>query len=573
VDDSVDDSAAWGAPRTLVQTIEGGGGPLAAATYALLRDDTHPRFVQAAGDGIVLLRSAVDRRAVILVDAERLVMQSILADWAGQAAGAGVEVVFLGDRPIDPGLARGLGKRWPTPPVPVYRVDSRGERHGIERMPKAPSLAARVLTAPWPSPTPEDWERVAADRREVERAALAEMERLQAFAESLRARKPLATWTLAAILIAVFVLTLLVGGGTPLWALNRLGALDTASILAGDYFRLVSCTFLHGDFVHLLFNTFVLVALGTSLERIVGPWRFLAIYGVSGLVGSVVSAWRLSDGGISVGASGAIWGLMAAEVLLVLSPMSPLPPALRERAKNGALANLALNVLNSFRPHVDFAAHFGGGAAGFVVAWVLIGRPGAHSSGATSRAPTPLRAAVLALVAMYFGGLGLALAKATPWHYWGAPTNATVTVDLLDVKATVPAIIAGDLRDVSTTAGPEVTFGTIETAPVVVGLKAGRFEERLAAETLDAEAAATVAAVKENPDGGFALDVTSERAGDVVTVLAIAELPNGLFYEKCYRFDTVNYVATESLIWPATKSSWRGVARRVADSVVFGGAP
>ncbi|MBT9557865.1 MAG: rhomboid family intramembrane serine protease [Myxococcales bacterium] len=573
MDHSMDESTGAVRPRTALEHLADVGGPLAAATYALLRDDGHPRFVEAATDGIVLVRSAVDRRAVILVDADRLVLQAVLPQWVAQAAGTGVEVVFLGDRPVDPGLARGLSKHWPTPPVVVYRVDSHGERHGIERMSKTPSPVARVLTAPSPTPTSEDWERVAHDRRDLARAAMAEMERLQAFAQSLRARKPIATWTLAIVIIAVFVLTLLVGGGTPLWALNRLGALDAASILAGDYFRLVSCTFLHGDVVHLGFNTFVLVALGTSLERIVGPWRFLAIYGVSGLVGSVVSAWRLSDGGISVGASGAIWGLMAAEVLLVLSPMSPLPLALRERARNGALANLALNVVNSFRPHVDFAAHFGGGVAGLVVA-MLVFRGAVGTGGAMSaKASSTLRAFAVALVAVYLGGLGLAMARAEPWRFFGDGGSVAVTVAPLKVRAAIPAVIANELRDVSTDAGPEVTFGAVETSPVVVGLKVGHFDAPLAPETLDAEAAAAVEAIKNEPSDGPALDVTSERTQDIVTIAAVAELPNGLFYEKCYRFDTVDYVATESLFWPQAKSTWRGVARRVAESVEFGVSP
>lgn len=87
-------------------------------------------------------------------------------------------------------------------------------------------------------------------------------------------------------------------------------AKDNSAVLAGEYYRLLSSTFLHAGLLHLGLNCYALWALGTELESVMGYAPFAAIYMLSGLSGAVLS-FMLSDD-VTVGASGAIFGLLGA---------------------------------------------------------------------------------------------------------------------------------------------------------------------------------------------------------------------------------------------------------------------
>ena len=88
------------------------------------------------------------------------------------------------------------------------------------------------------------------------------------------------------------------------------GAKVNSSIIAGEYWRLLTPVFLHAGIVHLLINCYSLYAIGTSVERIFGRPRFLAVYFVAGLLGNILSFMFSPNYG--VGASGAIFGLLGA---------------------------------------------------------------------------------------------------------------------------------------------------------------------------------------------------------------------------------------------------------------------
>ena len=101
---------------------------------------------------------------------------------------------------------------------------------------------------------------------------------------ALPVNKPIATWVLLGIIIAVFVLETLSGGSTDTEVLVRMGAKVTPLIAAGEYWRLFTSMFLHIGVMHLFFNGYALFVLGTELERLLGWQRFLAIYLLSGPV-------------------------------------------------------------------------------------------------------------------------------------------------------------------------------------------------------------------------------------------------------------------------------------------------
>jgi rhomboid protease GluP len=169
------------------------------------------------------------------------------------------------------------------------------------------------------------------------------------------------------------------GGASPddrtLWAaiLRWLGGNDSAFTIADSRLEtLVTSCFLHGSILHLAFNMLVLWQVGPFLERAVGPARFLPLYVGSGIVASAFSAiaGRFYGGSLSVGASGAICGLIGAMLALGARTQGWRGPLARQMA--GWLAflfvlGLAKN-LQGGMVQVDNAAHIGGALGGVTIA-------------------------------------------------------------------------------------------------------------------------------------------------------------------------------------------------------------
>ena len=136
----------------------------------------------------------------------------------------------------------------------------------------------------------------------------------------------------------------------------------------GDVWRLVTSGFLHDGPFHLMFNMFGLWILGQMLEPTVGRVRFALIYFVSLLAGSAAIVIFAPDE-LSVGASGAIFGLMGAALVVMrkrgINPM-----------ESGLGLWLGLNLLITFtRPDISIAGHLGGLAGGALVAAILYELP------------------------------------------------------------------------------------------------------------------------------------------------------------------------------------------------------
>lgn len=135
---------------------------------------------------------------------------------------------------------------------------------------------------------------------------------------------------------------------------------------------LVTSIFLHGSIVHLAFNLLVLAQVGPFLEKAVSPSRFLPLFLASGVAGSACSAiWgRVVGPGLSVGASGAVCGLLGATLVLgVRTEGWKGPLARRIGAWLGFLLLLGLaKNLQGGMVQVDNAAHVGGALAGIMIA-------------------------------------------------------------------------------------------------------------------------------------------------------------------------------------------------------------
>jgi membrane associated rhomboid family serine protease len=141
-------------------------------------------------------------------------------------------------------------------------------------------------------------------------------------------------------------------------------ALFAPSVTNGQWWLLFTAGFLHGSIIHLLFNVYILWVLGSQLENIVGKTKFIIIYVGSLLGGSLASYLFSPFGSYSIGASGAIFGLMGATLVV-------------GRKRNLDISQITtlvvINVVIGFvLSGIDWRAHLGGLAAGALISWVLI---------------------------------------------------------------------------------------------------------------------------------------------------------------------------------------------------------
>lgn len=132
------------------------------------------------------------------------------------------------------------------------------------------------------------------------------------------------------------------------------------------YWRLVTAGFLHGGLFHILMNSWVLYDLGKQVEELYGSARFIVTYFVSTVTGFLASSyWSPS---LSVGASAGLFGLIGAMIALGVGSRSSMGSAIRGMYLRWAIYGLLFGLLPGLR--IDNAAHIGGLAGGFVVAYM-----------------------------------------------------------------------------------------------------------------------------------------------------------------------------------------------------------
>jgi membrane associated rhomboid family serine protease len=190
---------------------------------------------------------------------------------------------------------------------------------------------------------------------------------------------PFVTFTLIGINVGVFLLELLLGAeinGTGNWIYEHGVLVDRAidssgqviGVAEGEWWRLITAAFLHYGPLHLGMNMLVLWFIGPALEDYLGHGRYALLYLVSGLAGSA-GALIWSSGAPTVGASGAIWGLMGAALVL---------EARRIYVFGGqALGLVVLNLALTFLiPGISIGGHIGGliGGALAILAFTTLRR-------------------------------------------------------------------------------------------------------------------------------------------------------------------------------------------------------
>jgi len=134
-------------------------------------------------------------------------------------------------------------------------------------------------------------------------------------------------------------------------------------IAAGQYYRLITAAFLHANFYHILFNMLALLIIGPPIEAAIGRVRFLALYLLAALGGSVCSYLFSPVNIAGVGASGAIFGLFGAYFVLARA---------RRAETSGIVALIGINLVFSFVDSaIDWRAHVGGLITGVAIGAML----------------------------------------------------------------------------------------------------------------------------------------------------------------------------------------------------------
>ena len=176
---------------------------------------------------------------------------------------------------------------------------------------------------------------------------------------------PYATYAVIAACLLMFTVTGGRGGfgDTDGEVLVQFGSMFPPLVWQGELWRLLSCTFLHGGFMHIAFNMYVLYQIGPAIERTYGVARFLIIYIVTGWTSSLMSlVWSGSN---SVGASGAIFGLAGAFLAISLRRRSYF-----DTFGSQMLIFIGINIAIGFSHafgNIDNFGHIGGLIGGFVL--------------------------------------------------------------------------------------------------------------------------------------------------------------------------------------------------------------
>jgi len=159
--------------------------------------------------------------------------------------------------------------------------------------------------------------------------------------------------------------------------LHRIGAIDADSVIAGEYWRLFTALFLHGGFLHLLFNLFALYVLGPPLERSIGTMRFVVCYLISGLASGAgvvaLTVIGLVQPAQLIGASGSIMGIVGAWAGFLMRHRHA--PQAKQRLANVGLIVAIQIAFDLSTPQVSMAAHLCGLIAGFFLGLILAQRP------------------------------------------------------------------------------------------------------------------------------------------------------------------------------------------------------
>lgn len=177
-------------------------------------------------------------------------------------------------------------------------------------------------------------------------------------------KKPVVTYILIVLNLMVFLYGVLHGNNE---LINMFGN-NYELVQNGEFYRLLTCMFVHADILHILFNMIALYSIGPVVERYYGKSKFLLIYLVSGLLGSIFSGVFMTADSISIGASGAIFGLLGSICYFTYYYRATLQGILRGSIMPVIIINLVIGFLSS---SIDLSAHIGGLIGGILISMAI----------------------------------------------------------------------------------------------------------------------------------------------------------------------------------------------------------
>ncbi len=173
-------------------------------------------------------------------------------------------------------------------------------------------------------------------------------------------KKPVVTYALIIINLFIFLFPMFYGNAEQVY---NLFASYGPFVKMGEYYRLLTAAFLHANIAHLIFNMYALWIIGMQLESFIGRWRYLVVYLFSAITGSLLSVIVTPDA-VSVGASGAIFGLLGALLYFGYHYRVYLGTVI----KSQIIPLIVINLLLGFMvPGIDNAAHIGGLIGGALI--------------------------------------------------------------------------------------------------------------------------------------------------------------------------------------------------------------
>lgn len=181
------------------------------------------------------------------------------------------------------------------------------------------------------------------------------------------------TYGIIAINIIVFALMAFDGAG--IFEPNGLVHLKWGSnysplTLSGDWWRLLSATFIHFGIIHLAMNMYCLYTIGVYLEPMLGKVKYTAAYLCTGILASLVSLWWHTEPANSAGASGAVFGMYG--LFLALLTTDLIPKKVRASLLQSIAIFVIFNLAYGMKGGIDNSAHIGGLVSGFIIGYLYV---------------------------------------------------------------------------------------------------------------------------------------------------------------------------------------------------------
>jgi rhomboid protease GluP len=173
------------------------------------------------------------------------------------------------------------------------------------------------------------------------------------------------TIILVAANVLVYICTSLVGGSfiETDYEVMRMFGQNNLNVLEGQYWQLISSMFVHANITHLGLNMLFLLIFGLRAEELFTTEEYFFVYMLSGIAGNIMTLFLMSSNTISVGASGAIFGMYGAGLIYMRKTFG--------QSIAGALLYAFLLLMLSTGIGVNIVAHFGGLATGLIIGYAL----------------------------------------------------------------------------------------------------------------------------------------------------------------------------------------------------------